>query len=57
MVLDSYTCEMCMLRQVETLRDLFLHCSFAKKLLGIHWSSSTYVASCREGYILNEEAH
>jgi hypothetical protein len=30
MVLDSYTCEMCMLRQVETLRDLFLHCSFAK---------------------------
>jgi hypothetical protein len=57
MVLDSYTCEMCMLRQVETLRDLFLHCSFAKKLLGIHWSSSTYVASCRAGYILNEEAH
>jgi hypothetical protein len=30
MVLDSYTCEMCVLRRVETLMHLFLHCSFAK---------------------------
>jgi hypothetical protein len=30
MVLDSYTCEMCVLQRVETLRHLFLHCYFAK---------------------------
>jgi hypothetical protein len=35
MVLNSYTCEMCVLQRVETLRHLFLHCSFAKNL----WAS------------------
>jgi hypothetical protein len=36
MILDSYTCEMCVLHRVETLRYLFLHCSFAKNC----WASS-----------------
>jgi hypothetical protein len=30
MVLNSYTCEVCVLQQVETLRHLFLHYSFVK---------------------------
>jgi hypothetical protein len=30
MVRDSYTCEMCVLQRVETLKQLFLHCSFLK---------------------------
>jgi hypothetical protein len=30
MVLDSYTCELCLLQRVETLRHLFLLCPFAK---------------------------
>jgi hypothetical protein len=30
MALYSYTCEMCVIQRVETLRYLFLHCSFAK---------------------------
>jgi hypothetical protein len=30
MILDSYTCELCLLRRVETLRHLFLSCPFAK---------------------------
>jgi hypothetical protein len=29
-VLDFYSCELCLLQRVETLRHLFLHCSFAK---------------------------
>jgi hypothetical protein len=30
MTLDSYTCELCLLQRVETLRHLFLLCSFPK---------------------------
>nr|TKW03838.1 hypothetical protein SEVIR_7G067600v2 [Setaria viridis] len=30
MYLDSYTCEMCILRKRETVADLFLCCNFAK---------------------------
>jgi hypothetical protein len=30
MVLDSYTCELCLLQWVETLRHLFLHCPLAR---------------------------
>jgi hypothetical protein len=30
MILDSYTCEICVVQRVKTLRHLFLHCSFAK---------------------------
>jgi hypothetical protein len=30
MVLDSYSCELCLVQHVETLRHLFLHCPFAK---------------------------
>jgi hypothetical protein len=30
MALDSYTCELCLLQRVETLRHLFLLCPFAK---------------------------
>jgi hypothetical protein len=30
MVLDSYSCELCLRQRVETARHLFLHCSFAK---------------------------
>jgi hypothetical protein len=30
MVLDSYTCELCLLQREETLRHLFLSCPFAK---------------------------
>jgi hypothetical protein len=30
MVLDSYSCELCLRQRVETTRHLFLPCSFAK---------------------------
>jgi hypothetical protein len=30
MVLDSYSCELCLRQRVETTRHLFLHCSFVK---------------------------
>jgi hypothetical protein len=30
MQLDSYTCEMCLLQKVESVRHLFLRCSFVK---------------------------
>lgn len=30
MVLDSYTCELCIIQRDETLNHLFLHCSFAR---------------------------
>jgi hypothetical protein len=36
MVLDSYTCELCLHQRVKTLRHLFLCCPLAKKLLVIH---------------------
>jgi hypothetical protein len=44
MVLNSYTCELRLQQMVETLRHLFLLCPFAKKLLGIHWSFSAFLA-------------
>jgi hypothetical protein len=33
MILDSYTCDICLLQRVETLRHLFLLCPFAKNCL------------------------
>jgi hypothetical protein len=30
MVIDSYTCDLCLRQREETLRHLFLHCSFTK---------------------------
>lgn len=39
MVLDSYTCELCIQQKEESLQHLFLHCSFARNscaAIGIH---------------------
>jgi hypothetical protein len=39
MQLNSYTCEMCLLEKVESVRHLFLRCSFVKNYwlrIGVH---------------------
>jgi hypothetical protein len=56
-VLDSYTCELCLLQRVEMLRHLFLLCPFAKKLLDLNWGTSAILAQGRSCHNLYEEAY
>jgi hypothetical protein len=41
MHLESYGCELCILQKDESLRHMFVECSFAKKLLGTNWNPDT----------------
>jgi hypothetical protein len=57
MILDSYTCELCLLQRVETIRHLFLSCSFAKNCwasIGVmipSWLSATRATTYMKRHI------
>jgi hypothetical protein len=56
MVIDSYTCELCLRQREETLRHLFLRCSFAKNCWISNWCDSTSVAHTREDDKIHKES-
>jgi hypothetical protein len=57
MIPDSYTCELCLLQRVETMRHVFLLCPFAKKLLGIHRCAGSILVESWRGNNIHEMTH